>query len=38
MLQIIEDLPNDIGSMVLAEHGEVLYILLGKSDARLEVE
>ena len=28
MLQVIEDLPNDIGSMELAEHGEVLYSIV----------
>ena len=29
MLDKIADLQNDIGTMVLAEHGEILYILLG---------
>ena len=32
MLQNIEELPNDIGTTVIAEHGELLYILLGKSN------
>ena len=38
MLQNIEELPNDIGTTVLAEHGELLYILLGKSNPRLDLE
>ena len=38
MFQRINDLPNDIGVVVLDEPGEVLYILLGKSDQRLDTE
>ena len=33
MLQIKEDLLNDIGSMVLAEHGDVLYISSSSSSS-----
>ena len=38
MLQDIEELPNDIGTTILAEPGELLYILLGKSNPRLDLE
>ena len=38
LFQTINELPNDIGSLVLDEPGEVLYILLGKSDQRLDIE
>ena len=38
MFQQINGLPNDIGPLVLSEPGEILYILLGKSDQRLDID
>ena len=31
-------LPNDIGSVIVSNHNEVLFTLLGKQDVRFDVE